>query len=342
MSRSSFEFGRRQLLMNVSAAAALTSVPAFAAGTTLTIYAAQHQQMVDMVTKAFTKETGIAVKSRFGEAPELAALIVREGAKSPADIFFTENSPELVLLDEKKLLVPVDKATLQAIPARYSAADGNWVGLLGRENVLAFNPTKVEESALPASIYDLAKPDWKGKVAIAPSDADFLPLIAGSVALKGRDVTLAWLKGLKTNAAVFDDDEGVAAAVERGTAATGIINSYYYYRLRVEQGAEGIRSKVHHFTNGDLGALLNVSGAGILKSSKHQTEAQKLLAYLVSKPVQEMIAQSDIDFEYPLLSGVAANPALVPMDKLQPPNLSVQQLGDDADAAKLLRQAGLL
>jgi iron(III) transport system substrate-binding protein len=334
--------GRRQLLQWTAAAGVLTAVPSHAAEATLTIYAAQHQQMVDMVTKAFTKETGVAVKSRFGEAPELASLLVREGAKSPADVFFTENSPELVLLDEKKLLAPVDKATLQAIPSQYSSQNGQWVGLLGRENVLVFDPAKVEESALPASIYDLAKPSWKGKVAIAPSDADFLPLIAASVALKGREATLAWLKGLKTNAAVFEDDEGVAAAVERGAAATGVINSYYYYRMRVEAGPEGTKSKVHHFSGGDLGGLLNVSGAGILKSSKHPAEAQRFLAFLVSKPVQEMIAQSDIDFEYPLLPGVAANAALLPMDKLQPPALSVKQLGDDTDAAKLLRQAGLL
>ena len=338
---SEFGVGRRQFLLGISATALLASAPSFAAAPTLTIYAAQHQQMVDMVTKAFTKETGIAVKSRFGEAPELASLIVREGAKSPADVFFTENSPELVLLGEKKLLAPVDKATLQAIPSQYSAADGQWVGLLGRENVLAFDPAKIEEKALPASIYDLAKPEWKGKVAIAPSDADFLPLIAGSVALKGREATLAWLKGLKANGAVFDDDEGVAGAVERGTVPTGVINSYYYYRLRAEQG-EGTRSKIHHFTDGDLGGLLNVSGAGVLKSSKHAAEAQKFLAFLVSKPVQEMIGQSDVDFEYPLAPGIAANPALMPMDKLQPPKVSVQQLGDDADAAKLLRQAGLL
>ena len=309
---------------------------------TITLYAAQHHQLVDMVTAAFTKQTGIAVKARFGEAPELAAQIAREGARSPADLYFTENSPELMLLDGKKLLAPTAPATLQAVPSKYSAPDGSWVGVLVRENVLAFDPDKIKEAALPASLYDLAKPEWKGRVAIAPSDADFLPLIAASVALKGRDATLAWLKGLKANAAVFDDDEGVVSAVERGSVATGVINSYYYYRARAEQGADKTHSQIHHFGGGDLGALLNVSGAAVLKSAKHGPEAQQFLAFLVSKPVQDMIARSDIDFEYPLADGVAANPALKPMDQLQPPDVTIKQLGDDSDAAKLLRQAGLL
>ena len=75
-----------------------------------------------------------------GEGPDIAAQILQEGADSPADVFFTENSPELNLLDEKGLLAPVDKATLAEIPAKYNAADGDWLGVLARENVLDFNP----------------------------------------------------------------------------------------------------------------------------------------------------------------------------------------------------------
>ncbi len=313
-----------------------------AAPPTLTLYAAQHGQLVTMITDAFTKQTGIVVKVKKGDAPELAAQIVREGARSPADLFFTENSPELMLLDEKKLLGPVNSATLKLVSPAFSAPDGNWLGVLVRENVVTFNPATVKEAELPASLYDLAKPEWKGKVGIAPSDADFLPLVAASVTLNGRDATLAWLKGLKANSKIFEDDEGVVAAIERGTVPVGVINSYYYYRARVEQGADKVNSQIHHFANGDLGALLNVSGAAVLKSSKNPAAAQQFLAFMVSKPVQEMIAKSDIDFEYPLAEGVAANPALKPMTDLQPPAVTIEQLGDDHDAARMLRQAGLL
>jgi len=318
------------------------AAPTAAAPAPLTIYAAQHHQLVDMVAQRFTQETGIPVRSRFGEAPELASQIAREGARSPADVYFTENSPELTLLDEKALLAPVPPTTLALVPQQFSAADGRWLGVLARENVLAFDPTKLKEADLPASLLDLARPEWKGRVAVAPSDADFLPLVQAVMVLKGRDAALTWLRGLKANAQVFDDDEGVVSAVERGTAEAGVINSYYYYRARVEQGADKTRSEVHHFSGADVGALLNVSGAAVLKSSKNQDAAQRFLAFLVSPPVQEMLAKSEIDFEYPLAPGVAPNPALRPMDQLQPPTLTLKQLGDDQDSAKLLRQSGLL
>ena len=308
----------------------------------LTLYGAQHPQMLDMLVKGFKAQSGIDINVRTGDAPEIANQIAEEGASSPADIYVTENSPELLLLEERGLLAPVDPATLAQVPARYSSPTGHWIGVLARENVLQFNTSMIQSAALPKSLLDLAKPEWKGKLAIAPTDADFLPLISAVEALKGKDAALAWLRGLKDNAQVYDDDEGVVAAVDRGAVAVGVINSYYWYRFGVEAGAANLHSDVHHFSGGDAGALINVSGAAVLKSSTHQDAAQKFLAYIVSKPAQQMLAESNVDFEYPLVPGVAANPALKPFDQLQPPNLTIQQLGDDAEPAQMLRDAGLL
>jgi iron(III) transport system substrate-binding protein len=341
-----FSLTRRNLLHLTAATAGVGTLGhqalAAPAGGSLTLYSAQHQQSVNMITAGFTKATGIPVQVHHGEAPEIAAQIVREGSKSPADVYFTENSPELVLLSEKGLLAKVDPKTFATVPAKYSSPNGDWIGVLARENVLAFNPKLIKESDLPASLMDLAQPAWKGKVAIAPSDADFLPLVKAVAALKGRPAALAWLKGLKTNAQVFDDDEGAVAAVERGSVATGVINNYYWARLRTEQGADKTVSQIHHFSNGDVGALINVSGAGALKSSRNAAAAQKFLAFMVSKELQTPLTQSDIDFEYPLLPGVTPNPLLKPFDQLQPPALSIAKIGDDREAAQLLRQAGLL
>jgi len=334
--------GRRSFLGATLAAAGAVGAPAARAAAPLTLYSAQHPQVVDLLIRRFTKETGIPVRLHAGEGPEIASQIVAEGSASPADVFFTENSPELMLLDEKGLLAPVDPATLAAVPRRYSAPDGNWVGVLARENVLAYDPSLIQKSALPQSLMDLARPHWKGKIAIAPTDADFLPLVDAVAAVQGEAAALAWLKGLKRNAALYDDDEGVVAAVNRGAVATGIINNYYWYRLRTELGAAKMRSRLYYFPPGNIGGLVNISGAAVLKSSRHSAEAERFLAFLVSRPVQEMLGRSDVDFEYPLAPGVAANPALKPFPELDPPKISVAELGDDRPAARLLREAGLI
>jgi iron(III) transport system substrate-binding protein len=321
---------------------ALAGTAQAASSAPLTLYSAQHGQLVKLLVADFQKMTGAKVQVHSGEGPEVAAQLVAEGAHSPADVYFTENSPELMLLEEKGLLAKVNAATLKEVPARYSSPQGDWVGVVARENVLAYNPSMIQASQLPASLLDLAKPEWKDKVAIAPADGDFLPLVSAVVALKGREEALAWLKGLKANAKIYDDDEGAVAAVNSGAVATGVINNYYWARLHVEMGDKGTHSTIHHFGNGDVGALVNVSGAAVLKTAHDPALAQKFVAYLVSKRAQELMAKSKIDFEYPLHTGVAPDPLLKPFKQLQPPALTMQQLGDDSQAGDLLREAGLL
>jgi iron(III) transport system substrate-binding protein len=326
------------LALGLSAAgsAALAQTP------TLTLYSAQHPQVDAMLAAEFTKETGIKVLLHEGEGPDVANQLIQEGADSPADVFFTENSPELNLLDEKGLLAPVDPATLKLVPAKYSAESGNWVGVLARENVLAYNPAKISAADLPVHLLDLAKPEWKGKVGIAPSDSDFLPLVSAVIKEEGKAGALAWLQGLKANALVYEDDEGAVAAVARGDVATAIINNYYWDRLETELGPQKIDSRIYHFKNGDVGGLINISGAAVLKSSKNQAEAQQFLAFLDSEAAQQLLGKSEIDYEYPLRPGVPPNAKLTPFKELTPPDIDVSKLGDDQEAGQLLQQAGLI
>jgi iron(III) transport system substrate-binding protein len=320
----------------------LAGTTAHAASDTLTLYSGQHEQTVDQLVAEFQKQTGITVRVRTGEGPELANQLLTEGGASPADVYFTENSPELQLLAGKGLLAPTDPATLAQVPAKYNSPQGLWLGVLARESVLAYNTAQIPAGSLPPSALDLAAPAWKGKVGIAPSDADFLPLVGAVAAIKGQAAALQWLKGLEGNAQTFEDDEGLMAAVDRGAVATGIVNNYYWERLAQQNGATKMHSAIHHFPNGDVGAAVNVSGAAVLKSSRHADAAQRFLAFLVSAPVQEALGRSNVTFEYPLRPGVAANPALKPLAQLNPPAITWAGLGDDSQAVTLLRQAGLL
>lgn len=329
------------VLMALLAIVFCTPVVAAESGT-VTLYAGQHQQMVRLLVMAFEKQTGIQVKVRNGEGPELANQIIREGKQTPADVFFTENSPALVHLQESGLLAPVDEKTFKAIPARFSSDKGLWVGVLARENVLTYNPRLVNERVLPDSILDLAKPKWQGKIGVHLTSPDFMPVIKAIALEKGRDAALAWLQGVKRNAKLYQHSSGLVNAVNNGDVAIGISNSYYYYRLREQVGKTNMVSRVYHFGNGDPGGLINVSGAAVLKYARHPQAGQKLLAFMVSRKTQAMLAQSAVDFEYPLRAGIAANPQLKPMDELEPPKISVEQLGDNQEALTLLQQAGLM
>jgi iron(III) transport system substrate-binding protein len=311
------------------------------AGQTITVYSGQHEQTATMLAAGFTAATGIKVQLRSGDEAELANQILQEGTASPADVFYAENSPALEALREKDLLAPVDAATLAAVPAGYNSPQGRWVGVSARSAALVFNTAATSDAQLPASVLDMAGPAWKGKFGFAPTETDFQPVLTAVAKLKGTDAATTWLADLKANAKVYPDNETLVAAVNSGQIATGLIDHYYWYRLQRELGPAKTTSALHYFGPGDPGSLVDVSGAGVLASSKHAAAAQKFLAYLVSKPAQTIIGTSD-SYEYPLGSGVSTSQPLRPLDQLHPPALTVGDLGDGRTSLAMLQQAGLL
>jgi iron(III) transport system substrate-binding protein len=309
----------------------------------LVLYNGQHEQTTQAVVNAFEKQTGITVTIRNGDEDTLAEQIMQEGSRSPADVFFTENSPPLMKLGEEHMLATVDASTLAAVPAGVSSPDKNWVGVTARVSALVYNTTDLKPSQLPSSVMDLANPEWAGKLGIAPGETDFQPIITSIADTYGSAAALAWLKAVKANAGshVYPDNETITAEVNSGQVEIGLINHYYWYRLRAQDGASAMHSALHFFAAGDPGYVLDVSGAGILASSTHQAAAQKFLAFLVSAAGQRIIAQTD-SFEYPLRPGVAANPQLPPLSSLHPdPADTIARLGDGSQALSLLQQAQL-
>jgi iron(III) transport system substrate-binding protein len=307
--------------------------------TTITLYSGQHPQLTTAIVSAFEKQTGIQVKVRSDDGIVLADQILQEGSHSPADVYLTENSPEMMLLTEHHLLAPLSSSVTGQIPAQYNSPTGNWVAISLRVSCLAYDPTLVKPVQLPASILDLAKPQWKGKVAFSPTDSDFVPLVGAVIATYGQQAALTWLRGLKANGTTYADIESVDAAVNRGQAAVGIINQYYWYRLQLELGT-GTHSKLYFFPNHDVGGLENISGVAVLSSSSHQSAADRFVSFLVSAEAEQILAAGDT-FEYPVRPGIAPNQALQPLSQLNPAVISVVKLGDDRPAASLLQQAGL-
>jgi iron(III) transport system substrate-binding protein len=311
------------------------------AGQSITVYNGQHEQTTAKLVSAFEKRTGVKVSVRSDDEAELGNQIIQEGSSSPADVFYTENTPVLEHLREQDLLAHLLPTTLAVIPARYSSAKGDWVGVSGRMSVLVYNTSQISSAELPNSILALAQPRWKGKLGVAPSETDFQPLITAIAKLDGAAAAEKWLEGIKANSRIYPDNETVVAQVNNGESAIGLINHYYWYRLRTEVGQGGIHSALHYYAPHDPGALLNVSGAAVLKSSSHQAAAQAFVAFLVSGEGQEVIARSD-SFEYPLRPGVGGASVLRPFDQLQPAPITLSELGDGSAPLALEQKLGLL
>jgi iron(III) transport system substrate-binding protein len=340
------------VIVTGAALTACSSASGNTSAVTLTLYNGQHEQTADNLITAFEKKTGINVVVRNDDEDTLADQIATEGKNSPADVFYTENSAPLERLQEQGLLAPVDASTLAKTPSKFSSPQGDWVGVSARVSVLIYNPSLISASQLPTHVSQLADPQYKGKLAIAPGETDFQPIVTAYQRAYGTAATLTWLKAIDTNASagdhIYPDNETIADEVNRGAAAFGIVNQYYWYRLRAEVGTSNVHSKITYFAPGDPGYVLNVSGAAVLKSSKHQADAQKFLAFLVSKQAQEIIAtpgtgaNQSLSFEYPIASGVTTKAGETPFSQLRPYPITIPELGNGSTAIKLMTEAGLL
>jgi iron(III) transport system substrate-binding protein len=187
-------------------------------GRSIVLYNGQHPQLTDELVAAFEKQTGISVLVRSNDGVVLADQLLQEGSSSPADVYLSENSPELEELDQHRMLARLPGSTLRQVPRRDEPPSGDLAPIALRISGLVYDPGRVSKASLPTSILDLAEPGWKGKVAVAPTDSDFLPLVGAVIAAYGTKPAESWLARLKRNAEIFQTDEAVVAAVNRGTS----------------------------------------------------------------------------------------------------------------------------
>jgi iron(III) transport system substrate-binding protein len=309
----------------------------------ITLYSGQHEQTTQSLVTAFEQQTGIQVNVRYNDEDSFADEIIAEKSHPVADVFYTENSPVLEYLQNQGLLAPVDSSTLAKTGSKYNSPQGDWLGVSARVSVLIYNPSLISKSQLPTSVLQLANPKYQGKLAFAAGETDFQPIVTSVARAYGNAKATTWLDGIKANAGshIYPDNETIADEVNRGAVAFGVVNQYYWYRMKAELGASNVHSQITYFAPQDPGYVVDVSGAAVLKSSKNQADAQKFLAFIVSKSGQDIIAHS-ISYEYPLDDGVTTAAPETPFADLQPYPISIADLGDGSTAIALLRQAGLL
>ena len=321
--------------------ALLTAGHAYAADAdVLLVYNAQHEGLTKAWVEGFTRDTGIKVTLRNGDDSEMGNQLVQEGQASPADVFLTENSPAMALVDNAGLFAKVAPTTLEQVAAAYRPTHGNWVGIAARSTVFVYNPAKLQQADLPKSLLDLANPAWKGRWAASPAGADFQAIVSAVLELKGEAATLEWLKGMKSNASLYRGNSAVLKAVNAGQVDSGVIYHYYSFVDQAKTGENSKNTALHYFKHQDPGAFVSLSGGAVLASSKHQEQAQAFLKWITS-PKGQAVLGSGKSFEYAVGLGAQSNPKLVPLAELDAPKVDAARL-NSKKAVDLMTQAGLL
>lgn len=305
----------------------------------LVIYSGRSESLVAPLLEQFSKDTGIEVEVRYAGTTELAATLLEEGDNSPADVFFAQDAGALGALGAEDRLLKLPESVLSLVDPKFQSADGLWVGVSGRARVLVYNTQTLNPEDLPASILELTDSKWKGKIGWAPSNASFQSQVTAMRVALGEEATTAWLKGILANEPkVYEGNTAVVKDVAAGVIEVGLVNHYYIWQLHAQEPDAAV--DVHFFPKGDIGSLVNVAGAAILKSSKNVEAAEKLIAYLLSEAGQTYFREKT--YEYPLVEGIEAVEGLTPLKALETPAFDLSDLADLEGTLELLRETGVL
>jgi iron(III) transport system substrate-binding protein len=304
----------------------------------LTIYSGRAADLIDPVLDDFSAATGIEIETRFGDTAELAVTLTEEGDASPADLFIAQDAGALGAVDAAGLFAKLPKRTLEQVEARFRAADGGWVGLSGRARVIAYGED-VKAAEVPDSVFDLTESEWKGRVGWAPTNGSFQAFVTAMRAEFGDQRTLEWIEAMVANdTGEYESNTPIRDAIAAGEIDLGLINHYYVAQAKAEEGEDYPVDVA--FPTGDLGAMINVAGAGVLGSSDQRETAIELIDFLLARDAQSFFAESSK--EYPLVAGVEADPSVPPLAEIPAPEVDLASISDLNGTLELLREGGAL
>ena len=302
----------------------------------LTLYSGRSESLVDPIIQQFAQASGIKVSVKYASTPQLAATLLEEGNKSPADIFFAQDPGGLGSVE--RMLAPLPDRILDQVPVWARSPQGRWVGVSGRARVVVYNTERLTEADLPDDIFEFTDPKWKGRIGWAPTNASFQTMVTAMRSVWGEERTRQWLEGILANEPrAYPKNTPIVAAVGAGEVDVGLPNHYYLYRFLAEEG-ESFPARNYHPRAGGPGSLVMVAGAGILETSDNREAAERFLEFMLSQAGQQYFASQT--YEYPLVEGVKTHRELLPLNEINRPDIDVGALSDLQGTQGLLERVG--
>lgn len=302
----------------------------------LVVYSGRGEGLVGPLLKRFEQERGVALSIRYGGTPELASQLASEGASSPADVIFAQDSGYLGALARLGLLEALPATLLERVDPRFRDPEGRWLGTSARARVLVYATGAIRPDELPDALADLAHPRWKGKLGWAPGNASFQAHVSYLRHAWGEERTRAWLVAVQANEpTVYAKNGQIVEGVLTGDVQVGWVNHYYLHRR--EEGAPAANYSFR--APKDAGNVLMVSGVAVRAGSPRAAQARELIEFLAGEAAQRHFAQET--FEYPAVPGVPTHPRVPALDALGLADVDQAHLADVGPTLKLLQELGL-
>jgi iron(III) transport system substrate-binding protein len=273
------------------------------------IYTSLDQIFSEPILSDFEKNTGIKVKAVYDvEASKTVGLVNRllaEKGHPRCDVFWNSEVGRTIFLKQKGLFTPYTSPSAKDISLQFKDKDGYWTGFAARARVLVYNINLLKESDLPKSIFELTKPQWKGKVAMGyPVFGTTATHMAALYATLGQEKTETFLKALKANEVVIVDGNSVVRdMVVEGQLPIGFTDTDDV-NVAIQAGKP---VKMLYPDRDGPGTLLIPNTVALINHAPHPEQGKKLIDYLLSREVESKLAFFE-SAQMPIRDGVKTPP----------------------------------
>jgi iron(III) transport system substrate-binding protein len=333
------EVGQKLFIPTAQEASALLGAQVPFLSGDLTIYSGRSESLVGPLIEQFEQETGLNVEVRYGDTAAMAATILEEGDNSPADIYYGQDAGALGALAKADRFNPLPQDILELVEPRFRSPEGLWIGTSARARTVIYNTNNLTEENLPDDIFGFCAPEWKGRLGWAPTNGSFQAFVTAMRVVEGEDRAREWLTCIQANEpAVFANNTAIVEAVGRGELDAGFVNHYYLFQFLKED--PNFPARNYHPRSGGIGAMTNVAGVGIIKTTDNLEAAEAFIRFLLRESSQQYFNTETN--EYPLSANIELNPVLIPLSSISTPDIDLSNLDDLEGTLQLLQELGIL
>ena len=317
-------------------------MPKTFAASELVIYSSKNASYMKPLFDEYSRETGVAISFLVGPMPALISRLEIEGTGNKADIILGTGASYFWTASEKGLFAPVPSKTLERnVPEHLRSPRNDWFSFSKRARTIVYNTDKVSASEL-SSYADLAVSKWQGRLCLTTSSSDYTrSLIAMLIAASNVEKTQATVSGWVQNLAIppVQDDMQIVEAISSGKCDVGIINSYYYARLKREQPDTKLR--LFWADQNSAGVHMNITAAAVTANSSNKVQAIDFVEWLTTKRPQ--VSYANLSMEYPVNPKVYPAREVAKWGRFSEDEQPIYQTGKNREVTlKVIEQANYL
>ncbi len=311
----------------------------------LVVYSNRNEKFVQALLDKFSSDTGIKVVALHGANP---LQIIEEANNVRADIFISNDLGSLGYLHLQGLLQESNPNGIETIPEFFRADDNAFFAISVRARGLIYNKDLITEEDMPKSVEDLFDPKWaeveNGYAITRGGNGGMLGHVSALRYQWGDEKTALWIAAIRSNSAgIYQGHGEIRRAVGAGEHTFGLVNNYYFHQQLLEPDNNNVGFIYLDQGDGQMGAVSNAAGVGLVKGGPNEAGAAAFLEWLLMPENQaafvgeslELLINSQFSAAYP----AETQPHIVDFNSLKIQDMPVKELGNYFEGTKELIQA---